>query len=226
MRLKALLSGDIKFQYKYGFYFLYLLFSVLYIGLLLALPRNWREKTAILMILTDPAAMGIFFMGAIVLLEKSERVLDTIAISPVKPFEYVASKLISIALISTAAGIVIRLSSSTDNIFLPAAAIFLTSCLFSSIGLMVASRVNTLNRFFIAVIPVELFVFVPAVAYLFGYERQWLLFHPGVDLIEINIKGEYTLPAFAVLLLWMLSSAALCSKTASKMLQSVGGVKL
>lgn len=71
MRLKALLRGDIRFQYKYGFYFIYLLFSVLYIGLLYAFPEKWRGKAAILMIFSDPAAMGLFFMGAIVLFEKA-----------------------------------------------------------------------------------------------------------------------------------------------------------
>jgi len=74
MRLKALLIGDIRFQFKYGFYFLYLIFTILYVGMLYALPAAWRERAAVLMIFTDPAAMGLYFMGAIVLFEKGERV--------------------------------------------------------------------------------------------------------------------------------------------------------
>ena len=31
MRLKNLILGDIKFQFKYGFYFLYLFLSIIYI---------------------------------------------------------------------------------------------------------------------------------------------------------------------------------------------------
>jgi len=52
MRIWSLLRGDIRFQYKYGFYLLYLVFSILYISLIFSLPQAWREKAAILMIFT------------------------------------------------------------------------------------------------------------------------------------------------------------------------------
>ena len=76
MRLKNLILGDIKFQFKYGFYFLYLFLSIIYICIINVFPTFMREKIAIIMIYSDPAAMGLFFMGAIVLLEKSQRVLN------------------------------------------------------------------------------------------------------------------------------------------------------
>jgi fluoroquinolone transport system permease protein len=63
MRERALLIGDIRFQFRYGFYYLYLVFAILYSGLLLALPDGWRERIALVMIFTDPAAMGLYFMG-------------------------------------------------------------------------------------------------------------------------------------------------------------------
>jgi len=38
MRIWSLFQGDVRFQYKYGFYFLYMFFTILYIGMLLAFP--------------------------------------------------------------------------------------------------------------------------------------------------------------------------------------------
>ena len=67
MRIRSLIIGDVRFQFKYGFYLLYLFFSVLYISLVYIFPVSWRERAAILMIFSDPAAMGLYFMGAIVL---------------------------------------------------------------------------------------------------------------------------------------------------------------
>ena len=228
MRMKALLSGDIRFQFKYGFYFLYLVFSILYTGLLYAFPLEWREMTGIVMIFTDPAAMGLFFMGAIVLFEKSERVLDSIAISPVKPVEYVLSKLFSIAIISTLVGLVIGMTSgSISSIFMFITSVFLCSWLFSSVGLIVASHVTTLNQFIIATIPAEILIMVPAIAYLFGFNKyNWLLFHPGVSMIELCTGGKNTLAAFIILFFWSALSVALTCRFVKKMLQSVGGVKL
>ena len=43
MKLLALLRGDVRFQFKYGFYLLYLFFALFYIGLLAALPQDWRQ---------------------------------------------------------------------------------------------------------------------------------------------------------------------------------------
>jgi len=39
-RFIAAMSNDIKFQYRYGFYLLYLVVSVVYAGILFAVPQN------------------------------------------------------------------------------------------------------------------------------------------------------------------------------------------
>jgi fluoroquinolone transport system permease protein len=201
--MTALIRGDIRFQFKYGFYFLYLVFSVLYISLLSALPTAWRAQAAVLMIFTDPAAMGLFFMGAIVLFEKSERVLNSIAISPVKPMEYVVSKLVTIAVISTGVGLLIGAGGGViHNPLYFVAGVFLGSCLFSSVGLMVAANISSLNQFIVATIPAELLINIPAIAWMFGWKPGILLLHPGVCIIELCDNGVYALPALAILIVW------------------------
>ena len=67
MRIKSLICWDIKTQIKYGFYLLYAILTLLYILVLFAVPETWRETLAVILIFSDPAAMGMFFMGAIVL---------------------------------------------------------------------------------------------------------------------------------------------------------------
>lgn len=227
MRMKALLLSDIRFQYKYGFYFIYLVFSLLYIGILFAFPIKWRKIAGILMIFSDPAAMGLYFMGAIILFEKGERVLNSIAISPVKPIEYVLSKLCSIAIISTVVGTVIGIcGSSISNIFAFVVGVFLCSCLFSSVGLIFAANISTLNEFIIVTIPAELLINIPAFAYLFGYKKSWLLIHPGVCMIDLCTNEQNKLVAIAVLLIWTFLFVILAYLAVKKMFKSVGGVKL
>ncbi|BCJ96055.1 ABC transporter permease [Anaerocolumna cellulosilytica] len=226
MRINVLLIGDIRFQFKYGFYFLYLIFTILYIGLLFALPESWREQAAILMIFTDPAAMGLFFMGAIVLFEKGERVLDSLAISPVRPIEYVVSKLLSIAIISTVVGLLIGLGSGIiTNPLLFIIGVFLGSCLFSAIGLLIASNITTLNQFIVATIPAEIIINVPAIAYIFGLKPSLMIVHPGVCIIELCQNGDKALPATFILILWTILSVLLTHRVVTGSLHSLGGVK-
>ena len=73
MKLRRLVCGDIHFQWKYGFYFIYFVLTVIYVFGITALPDNWKHNAAAIMIYSDPAAMGLFFMGAIVLFEKSQK---------------------------------------------------------------------------------------------------------------------------------------------------------
>jgi fluoroquinolone transport system permease protein len=227
MRIPALLTGDIRFQYKYGFYFLYFFFTVFYIGLLYALPAAWREKAAVLMVFSDPAAMGLCFMGAIVLFEKGERVLNSIAISPVKPMEYVIAKLVSIAIISALVGLLIGLGGNAiSNPLLFTLGVFLGSCLFSAIGLMVAANIASLNQFVVATIPAELFINLPAVAWLFGWKPGFMILHPGVCIIEICQNGDLAMPALLILMVWTAASAILTGHVIKKSLRSLGGVKL
>ncbi|MEN6418336.1 MAG: ABC transporter permease [Clostridiaceae bacterium] len=227
MKTLALIRGDIRFQLKYGFYLLYLLFSLLYIGLLFAFPASWREQAAALMILTDPAAMGLFFMGAIVLFEKNERVLDSLAVAPVKPWQYVVSKLVSIGVISVLVSLAIGLPAGlTAHPLRLALGVFLSSCLFSSIGLMAACASKTLNQFMLLTVPAELLIFVPAVIWLFWGAGWWMRLHPGAAALELcQPQGAALLP-LAVLLVWAAGFALLAVRAVERMLLKLGGMKL
>jgi fluoroquinolone transport system permease protein len=226
-RLRKLLYGDIRFQFKYGFYLVYLILTVFYVCLLYAFPENIRGKTASLLIYTDPAAMGLFFMGAIVLFEKSQRVLNSLAVSPVTVKEYILSKLISLGLIGTLVGTVIAAATGTKNIFSVVLGTFLGSILFSLFGLMAASVVTTLNQFMVATIPIELLCTLPPIIYLFGYRKRFLLLHPGCLVISL-IEGEGWNEPFLLLslCLWIILIFYISYRIVRKMFNSVGGVKL
>lgn len=64
MRLGRLICGDIHFQWKYGFYFIYFILTVLYVCGIAALPEHWKTDIASIMIYSDPAKNGIIFYGS------------------------------------------------------------------------------------------------------------------------------------------------------------------
>ncbi len=227
MKLMALLRGDLRFQFKYGFYFLYLFISLFYIGLLSALPQNWQQKAAILMVFSDPVAMGLFFMGAIVLYEKSERVLDSLAVAPIKVLDYVLSKLFSLALISTAVALAIGFFGQIIvNPLYFVAGVLISSMLFSSLGLIVAARISTLNEFIVFTVPIQIFINIPAIAYIFGWQPVWLLLHPGVCMVELLQSGPYAPAALLILIVWTVPVIAYTSRVVERAFASLGGVKL
>jgi fluoroquinolone transport system permease protein len=227
MRTKNLIIGDIKFQIKYGFYFVYMVLTVLYVSLIFVLPQSWREKAATIMIFSDPAAMGLFFMGAIVLLEKSERILNSIAVSPVKVKEYIFSKVISLVLISSIVGIIIALSANESNLLAVVSGTILGSVFFTLLGLIVASNISSLNQFFVATVPIEIIGFLPPLWYLFGYDKIYMLIHPGCIIIRlISGNSQYMFILVLILSAWIVLLYLITQKYIKRMFQSVGGIKL
>lgn len=226
MRLQKLLRGDVKFQIKYGFYFLYVVLSLIYIVALISIPQPWRGKIATLLIFSDPAAMGLFFMGAIVLLEKSQRVLCTMAVSPVRVEEYMLSKIISLGVISTIVAVVIAVCVGKEKIGLLVCGTVLTSVAFTLLGMSVATKITSLNQFILWTVPFELIGFGPAGLYLFGVDFPGFSYYPANVCISM-VAGQWPglmqllmLCLCIILLLWM------ARKNVSSMFQKLGGAKI
>lgn len=63
MRKANVIKGDMIFQWKYGFYMLYFIIIVIYLVLFSFLNGSVKNTIVSICIYSDPAAMGMFFMG-------------------------------------------------------------------------------------------------------------------------------------------------------------------
>lgn len=226
MRMLKLIFGDIHFQFKYGFYFIYILLSVLYVFLLFIFPEAWRERAVSIMIYSDPAALGLFFMGAIVLLEKSQRVLDALAISPVKIIEYVIAKVLSLMIISVLVSLVLALAAGIRNIPVVLLVTALTSVVFTLLGLIIATKINSLNQYIIMTVLLELICLVPPIIHLFVPTdiMQWYPLNGSMTLIANNSQNP--LRDISMLLIVVACLFMSAQHATMKMWRSLGGVKL
>ncbi len=147
MRLWNSLKKDIRIQFRHGFYFVYLILCAVYIAILFALGEQARAIMHSLFIFEDPATMGYIFVGGMVLLERQERSLQTVFISPLSISDYLASKVLSINLLSLSAALLISLfmKGISFNVLLLIWGISLTSPVFTLLGLALSTRFKSLN---------------------------------------------------------------------------------
>ncbi len=226
MRVIKLILGDIRFQFKYGFYGIYAVFCGLYVFLLFVLPEAWREKTTSILIYSDPAAMGLFFMGAIVLLEKSQRVLNALAVSPVKVCEYITAKIVSLMCISVLAALVLAFAADLKNIRVILITTALTSAVFTLLGLIAAVKINSLNQYLIVTIPLEIVCFLPPIIYLFAPSpvTRWYPLNGSIALLSNSSQNQfYDIGALLAVIVLLFIAA---HRETEKMWKSLGGVKL
>ena len=226
MRLRSLFLSDMRFQAKYGFYFLYAALTVIYVVVLFALPLNWREKAAAILIFSDPAAMGLFFMGAIVLLEKSQHTPCVFAVSPVRAVEYIIAKVGSLSAISLVFATELALAARVNNLYIVLSGTVISSVIFTLFGIIAATKIVSLNQFILWTVPIEIICFAPAIMHLFKITPAWFQYYP-VNVCMDMVSGHFpsAMGFFSVMALTtILFVLARCYVL--KMWDSIGGVKL
>lgn len=227
MRLGRLIRGDIHFQWKYGFYFIYFILTLLYVCVIASLSEYWKKDIAAIMIFSDPAAMGLFFMGAIVLLEKNQKVLNAMVVSPVKVSEYILSKTIALIAISTIIALILGLVSGSNHLLGIAVGTALTSAIFTMLGIIAATRISNLNQFLIVIMPIEIICFVPPIVGLFVKLPDIFSFFPFIACMNL-ITGKSSLLSFDVILVFatLIILYMVARHTVQHMWRTLGGVKL
>ena len=229
MRKVNVIKGDMFFQWKYGFYMLYLLMIIIYYVIFSFLTGNVKDTIVSICVYSDPAAMGMFFMGALILLEKSQRITNSIAISPVTVEEYILGKIVSVGIISEIVGVILMLQGHTENYFLCAIGIFAGSVIFSLCGIIVGAKIESLNQYIIGTLPFEIMGFVPVILYRIGFmwDNKLMIIHPGCSVMRL-IEGdtEMAVGAVASIVIWIILLFWIADISVRKMFRKSGGVKL
>ena len=226
MRLKSLFLFDMRFLARYGFYFLYAALTVVYVLILLALPENWREKAAVILIFSDPAAMGLFFMGAVVLLEKSQRTPCAAAVSPVRTVEYITAKVGSLSVISLVVAAISALAAGLNHLWIVLPGTAVSGIIFTLSGIIIATKTTSLNQFLLWTIPIEILCFVPAILHVFKITPAWFQYYFAnvcIDMISGHIPSAAGVLGVMALTAVLFAFAGVC---VLKMWDSTGGVKL
>ena len=194
MRLASTIQYDVKVQFRSGFYYAYLIVCLIYIAALRQISGNLKTTVTTIIIFLDPSILGFYFIGGLILLEKKQKILHGLFVTPLTLSEYIFSKALSLtvlALLSSIA-IVFFIIGFHINILLFCTTVILTSILFVFIGLAVVSRVNRVNEYLI-LSPLPLIFFVlPLLEYL-GVWNSWLFYlipsHPVIKLLAASIEN-------------------------------------
>ncbi len=194
MRLKGALITDFKFQFKQGFYVIYVLLTIMYMVILSLVPTNYKKLILPLVIYSDPAFVGLFFIGGIIMLERMQGVLNYLVITPLYIKEYLLSKILSLSSLAVIAGFAIAISSGYEgriNYMFLFIGIFLVSTFFILIGVIVVTTCHSLNQYIVNMIPAMLVLAIPCVSLIgTGYAYVWTIF-PSVAGLRVLLSSFY-----------------------------------
>lgn len=228
--IRALLLHDIRLQWRYGIYFAYAFVIAFYVTTLWFLGDNTPPWLPGLIIFSDPAAVGFFFLGALMLLEKSEGVRMALAISPLTARAYFWSKCATLSMMATVAILLITLVAHQGaNLALLLPAVILTSIQYLALGVPIARMFNTVTAYLIGAAIILIPVVLPAYFALLDPMPNWMMLFPAAAQLKLMLLatgyGSASMAQIAAMLLVLLIAAALSVLWAIRVLEQEFGRK-
>ena len=212
MRLLAAMGQDIRFQFRHGFYYAYAVLTILYIIVLRLLPDTMVYPALTLILFSDICALGFFFIGAIVLLERGQNLTESLFVTPLRLREYLLAKILSFLFLATLSALLIMLGASIggqDLMWFVFGAVF-SALIYTLFGLIFAARARHVNDYFVKSLGAGLLISLPILAYVRLFDTPlFYLFPTRATLILLDVLGtDYALSeklfSVASLLIWFL----------------------
>jgi fluoroquinolone transport system permease protein len=217
-RLSATLRLDARLQARNN---VYLIVAVAAVGLGLALralftPDQLRFFMPVVA-LSGVSITAFFLVGVLLMLERGEGTLDVVLVSPLRPAEYLASKLMtvtSLALVESAliVGIAYGLALSFPWLAL---AVLLRAALVAAVGVAVGVRYRSITQFLMPAAALTLVFDLPVVWYLELWPSPLFYLLPTmpslllakaafvpVDAFQLVYAGGYGVVALGAAVLW------------------------
>jgi len=199
--MKELLKKEITLQWRQGFWLVYFVFTAIYVIVLLNVPEKNRLLVSLILILTDTTMLGVIFIGALVLLEKQQAVIQSLFVTPLKPAHYVWSKTLSLSLIAVSMSILVYLPVWHFTSYTPLllVCIAFTAATFALLGLGLAARVESINQYFGVQMGASMLLVLPLIPYLLLGQHPAFLFLPYVASLDLMLGAIDPLPLWRIL---------------------------
>jgi len=214
MRIIHAVKADILFQFRQGFYLVYVVITGMYLLILSLIPDKLLDIVTPLVIFSDPSVLGLFFIGGIIMLEKIQGVLSVLVVTPLRSAEYLLAKIISLSMISFLSGFAIAALTQHEKInwLLLFLSVIFTSGLFTMCGIIISAGCSTVNGYLLKMIPYMLLFVLPCFS-LLVFPGSWLFtIVPSVAALRL-MMGAYTsipLPGAVGLVLYLAGINFLC----------------
>jgi fluoroquinolone transport system permease protein len=199
-RLFTTMRCDVISQARYGFYIataFVLVVCAVAISRLPALNLRWLLPP---FVLGNLLMTAFYFIGGLILLEKSEGVLDAQAVTPLRTWEYLASKICTLTLLGLIENLVFVILFVGFRFSLPqfSAGVLLTSALYCLAGVMVVVRYDSINQYLMPSALYTALLSAPLAPYFIGWDHWLLYLHPVHAALLLTQSAFQTAPGWLI----------------------------
>ena len=216
-RLTATIWCDLRLQFRNGFMFAVAFVVLLYAAVWLRLPVLDMRRQLPVLVLGNLVMTTFYFVGGQVLLEKGEGTLEAQVVTPLRPTEYLLSKIVTLTLLAVIENVVIvaLFSGGAWHVVPLLAGIGTGSAMFVLAGFAVVSRYTSINEYLLPSVVYTTLLTLPLLPYLGLGTPAMFYAHPlAAPLILLQAAVEpvtawqllygllYSTVAIALALMW------------------------
>lgn len=215
-QLLSLIKFDFLLLYKYKVLGISIAVTLIYVAIFKVLGSfENSDKFLVLTIFNDPALLGVLFVGVMVIFEKNENTLTALAVTPIRPVDYILSKSIALTIVSlvscfTMVGVGYRLDFNTFHF---AFATIFSTLIFTMFGFVLVAKETSFNSYMLKTVGVILLLAIPFLGY-FGILPDslfWILpTQPCISLYDVAFGRVSSitevLAYYSLCLIWLVIS--------------------
>ncbi len=220
-QLKTMLKWDFILQSRYKIIHISILSVVLYYLTLVAIPSVNNAEFQALFLFFDPTLIGIMFIGALVLFEKTENTLQALTVTPMETRTYFLSKIISLTTLAVVSALLFLflVHGIEFNYVYMLTGVVLTCVFLILVGFLLVARCNSINEYLLMMMFAFLLLLVPPILYATGIYEHVLFYLWPTQASFILFDGVFadtplTEAVYAVgyLVVWILGCYYLAKK--------------
>lgn len=179
-RLVSTLRWDIQLQFRNGFYYASAFVALMVILVLGLFPNaDWRFLLPVILF-ENLMVNTFFFVAGLVLLEKGENTLEGLIVSPLRKWEYLASKVFSLTLLSIFETLIVTVIvfGTQLNWLVFLAGVLILCAMFTLSGFAFVARYDSINTFLFPAVIFTTLLSLPLIDALALWESPLMLLHP------------------------------------------------
>lgn len=191
-----------------------LVVTTIYAGIFFAIKDLGNmEKFLTLLILNDPAIIGLFFIGLMVIIERNQQVLSALFVTPISHHVYLLSRIISLSIVCwvCALGMALAALGASFNLIHFSFGVFGISIMSCLAGLYMVSYTKEFMAFTLKSIPVLLlFINIPILNYFEVTDISLFRIFPAQGSLDLIINSYSEAPitsqlvyGYASIIIWI-----------------------
>lgn len=195
-RLLPTIACDVRLQARNGFYHAAAFVALCWIVGLHTVPADILAWLLPVLVLSNMLINTFYFVAGLVLLEKGEGTLMARVTSPLLPGEYLASKVMTLALLSIVEnGMIILFVHGTDVAVLPLlAGMSAAAALYTLAGIWAVVRYDSINEFLFPSFLMTMVFVPPFLHYLDLWNGPLVYLHPLQAALVLTKAGFLPVP--------------------------------